>query len=85
MSPQLFICGTLFSLFPPVVNVLKNIQMCSIPFPAPPLPPPKISVSKSGFCAAEGGSKKLFFEEEGAQKEASLKLNLGGGCLANRL
>lgn len=82
MSLQLLICGTLFSLFPAVADVWKKIQRC---FPYPQKNQNQLSVSKSGCCAREWGCKRLFLEGGGAQKEASSKLNLGGGWLANRL
>lgn len=80
-SLQLLICGSLFPDFSAVVDVCKNIQRCFILL----LHPKKLNLSKSECGSGEGGGKRLFFEREGAQKEASLKLNLGGGWLANRL
>lgn len=81
VSLQLLICGTQFSLFSAVVDVWKKIERCFIPL----APKNLLNVSKSGCCAREGGCKRLFFERESAQKEVSLKLNLGGGWLASRL
>lgn len=54
-------------------------------FPLPKKNRNQLNVSLSVCCARERGCKSLFFEGGVAQKEASWKLNLGGGWLANRL